>query len=51
MYLVEIKEQIEQFVEQFNTIFSCRLHGKRASKTRQLMKDLVEEDSNESAEG
>ena len=28
---------------QIITVFSCRLHGKRASKTRQLMKDLVDD--------
>lgn len=25
------------------TVFSCKLHGKRAAKTRQLMKDLVDD--------
>ena len=50
----EDKTKEQELVEdlmQIITVFSCRLHGKRASKTRQLMKDLVEEDSNESAEG
>ena len=26
---------------QIITVFSCRLHGKRAAKTKQLMEDLV----------
>ena len=36
---------------QIITVFSCRLHGRRAAKTKQLMKDLVEDDVNESAKG
>lgn len=50
----EDKTKEQELVEdlmQIITVFSCRLHGKRASKTKQLMKDLVEEDNNESAEG
>lgn len=50
----EDKTKEQELVEdlmQIITVFSCRLHGKRASKTKQLMKDLVEEDNNESTEG
>lgn len=50
----EDKTKEQELVEdlmQIITVFSCRLHGKRASKTKQLMKDLVEDDSNESTEG
>ena len=27
---------------QIVTVFSCRLHGKRASKTKQIMEQLVD---------
>lgn len=50
----EDKTKEQELVEdlmQIITVFSCRLHGKRASKTKQLMKDLVEDDTNESTEG
>lgn len=50
----EDKTKEQELVEdlmQIITVFSCRLHGKRASKTKQLMKDLVEEDNDESTEG
>ena len=48
----EDKSKEQELVEdlmQIITIFSCRLHGQRASKTRQLMQDLVNinEDKNE----
>lgn len=48
----EDKTKEQELVEdlmQIITIFSCRLHGQRASKTRQLMQDLVNinEDENE----
>ena len=50
----EDKTKEQELVEdlmQIITVFSCRLHGKRAAKTKQLMKDLVEDDVNESTEG
>ena len=50
----EDKTKEQELVEdlmQIITVFSCRLHGKRASKTKQLMRDLVEDDTNESTEG
>ena len=48
----EDKTKEQELVEdlmQIITVFSCRLHGQRASKTRQLMQDLVNinEDENE----
>jgi predicted site-specific integrase-resolvase len=48
----EDKSKEQELVEdlmQIITVFSCRLHGQRASKTRQLMQDLVNinEDKNE----
>lgn len=49
----EDKTKEQELVEdlmQIITVFSCRLHGKRATKTKQLMKDLIEDDVNESAE-
>lgn len=47
----EDKTKEQELVEdlmQIITVFSCRLHGKRASKIKQLMKDLIEvnEDDN-----
>ena len=50
----EDKTKEQELVEdlmQIITVFSCRLHGKRATKTKQLMKDLIEDDINESTEG
>lgn len=44
------QELVEDLI-QIITVFSCRLHGKRAAKTKQLMKDLVEDDANESTKG
>jgi predicted site-specific integrase-resolvase len=49
----EDKTKEQELVEdlmQIITVFSCRLHGKRATKTKQLMKDLIEDDINESTE-
>jgi len=47
----KIKEQeLVEDLMQIITVFSCRLHGKRATKTKQLMKDLIEDDINESTE-
>lgn len=43
----EDKTKEQELVEdlmQIITVFSCRLHGKRAAKTKQLMKDLITED-------
>ena len=43
----EDKTKEQELVEdlmQIITVFSCRLHGKRAAKTKQLMKDLIAED-------
>lgn len=43
------QELIEDLM-QIITIFSCRLHGKRANKTKQIMEQLVslsKEDTNE----
>jgi predicted site-specific integrase-resolvase len=39
----ELVEDLMQIV----TVFSCRLHGKRATKTKQLMQDLLEEEGEE----
>lgn len=36
------QELVEDLI-QIITVFSCRLHGKRATKTRQLMKELVDD--------
>lgn len=36
----ELVEDLMQIV----TVFSCRLHGRRATKTKQLMQELLEED-------
>lgn len=36
----ELVEDLMQIV----TVFSCKLHGRRATKTKQLMKELLEED-------
>lgn len=50
----EDKTKEQELVEdlmQIITVFSCRLHGRRAAKTKQLMKDLVEDDVNESTKG
>ena len=50
----EDKTKEQELVEdlmQIITVFSYRLHGKRAAKTKQLMKDLVEDDVNESTKG
>lgn len=50
----EDKTKEQELVEdlmQIITVFSCRLHGKRAAKTKQLMKDLVEDDVNENTKG
>lgn len=49
----EDKTKEQELVEdlmQIITVFSCRLHGKRASKTKQLMKDLIEDDEDVDAE-
>ena len=49
----EDKTREQELVEdlmQIITVFSCKLHGKRASKTKQLMKDLVEVEDDESTE-
>lgn len=49
----EDKTKEQELVEdlmQIITVFSCRLHGKRATKTKQLVKDLIEDDINESTE-
>ena len=46
----EDKTKEQELVEdlmQIITVFSCRLHGKRAAKTRQLMSDLLEEDDSD----
>lgn len=43
----EDKTKEQELVEdlmQIITVFSCRLHGKRAAKTKQLMEDLVNDD-------
>lgn len=43
----EDKTKEQELVEdlmQIITVFSCRLHGKRAAKTKQLMQDLIAED-------
>lgn len=43
----EDKTKEQELVEdlmQIITVFSCRLHGKRAAKTRQLMQDLVNDE-------
>lgn len=45
----EDKTKEQELVEdlmQIITVFSCRLHGKRASKTRQLMEELLKDDEN-----
>lgn len=49
----EDKTKEQELVEdlmQIITVFSCRLHGKRAAKTKQLMRDLVEVEDNDSTE-
>lgn len=38
----ELVEDLMQIV----TVFSCRLHGKKASKTRKLMEELLKDDEN-----
>lgn len=38
------EQELVEDLMQIITVFSCRLHGKRASKTKQLMNDLLEED-------
>lgn len=46
----EDKTKEQELVEdlmQIIAVFSSRLHGKRASKTRQLMSDLLEEDDSD----
>ena len=46
----EDKTKEQELVEdlmQIITVFSCKLHGQRASKTRQLMQDLVNINENE----
>ena len=46
----EDKTKEQELVEdlmQIITVFSCRLRGKRAAKTRQLMSDLLEEDDSD----
>lgn len=45
----EDKTKEQELVEdlmQIITVFSCRLHGKRASKTRKLMEELLKDDEN-----
>lgn len=38
------EQELVEDLTQIITVFSCRLHGKRAAKTKQLMKDLITED-------
>ena len=40
----EQQELVEDLV-QIITVFSCKLHGKRANKTRKMIDDLLEEDA------
>lgn len=40
----EQQELVEDLV-QIITVFSCKLHGKRANKTRKMVDDLLEEDA------
>lgn len=45
----EDKTKEQELVEdlmQIITVFSCRLHGKRASKTKQFMEELLKDDEN-----
>jgi len=42
----EEQELVEDLI-QIVTVFSCRLQGKRASKTKKLIKELLENDSSE----
>lgn len=45
----EDKTKEQELVEdlmQIITVFSCRLHGKRASKTRKLIEELLKDDEN-----
>ena len=41
----EQQELVEDLV-QIITVFSCKLQGKRANKTRKMVKELIEDDKN-----
>ena len=41
------EQELVEDLMQLITVFSCRLHGKRAEKTKQLMNDLLEEDDSD----
>jgi predicted site-specific integrase-resolvase len=40
----DIQEELVEDLVQIITVFSCRLQGRRANKTKDLIKDLIEED-------
>lgn len=41
----DLKKNLVEDLVQIITVFSCRLQGKRAKKTRDMIKELVKDDS------
>lgn len=46
----EVQELVEDLV-QIITVFSCRLQGKIANKTKKMIKELLDDDDDISSEG
>lgn len=38
------EEEVVEYLVQIITVFSCRLQGKRANKTKKMIKELTEDD-------
>ena len=43
--LIKREQELVEDLIQIVTVFSCRLQGKRANKTKKMIKELLEDDT------